>query len=625
MYRTVLCIVVIFLNVGLTICAKHKHDSFVVARVEPDFEKSPLSENQLVVRGCVPLKKLSIGKSLWVFDCSRLESEGSATKSSFRNNKKSKSKIDELVESTNEKTSKAGYLKHKHHHEHHAKAAQRQTPTDMRLRMTSTDPLFENQWHLRAYETENFEQYGDYDIDDDFVWSLNVEAAWEMGYTGKGVVVGVVDDGFQITHPDIYLNAREDLSYNVYDDTHDPTPAYSSYHGVACSGLIAASFDNNVCGAGVAPDAQLAGVKLLGGSVSDLQQGEAISHECASSMVDIYSNSWGPEDDGKTLYIPGMVTTSALEECTEKGRNGKGCVYVWAAGNGRGNGDNCAYDGLVNDPRVITVGAVDKHGMSSFYSEWGGSVFCVAPSSDSRTGVSTCDQSGGRGKNSGDCMSTFGGTSAAAPMVSGVIALGLQANPNMTWQGVQLVLAMSCRGVHFGDSKWQQNAAGIWHSIAYGYGIPDARLFVENAMRYRDRSGDCVYGEQEEIDGSLTDNLTGNVKAEFILTTEPGTLMHVACFKLQCNGVGLGYIDVTLESPSGTLFPLATGRRTVDKDRKGIPDGTEFCQRGVFGEYANGVWKMNAMVSSPTTVQLDVKFATASFYTFNAACLEEFL
>ena len=105
-----------------------------------------------------------------------------------------------------------------------------------------------------------------------------------------------------------------------------------------------------MCGIGMAPDANLAAIKIFkdGDSnvfTTDLTEAMALSHEL--QHISIFSNSWGPADTGYTLGKPGILTRKAIEAGLEQGRGGKGSIYVWAAGNGRVEGDNCGSDGYI--------------------------------------------------------------------------------------------------------------------------------------------------------------------------------------------------------------------------------------------------------------------------------------
>ncbi|MBI5944985.1 MAG: S8 family serine peptidase [Chloroflexi bacterium] len=354
-----------------------------------------------------------------------------------------------------------------------------------------TDPLYPNQWHLA---------------------DANVPSAWALdtGYTGSGVTIAVVDDGLQYTHPDLsaqYVSAGSwdfngpDGFVGIYPGDNDPMPdpnntctdaatgfIYScpDNHGTAASGVAAANNDGSSCGVGVAYDAGLAGIRLIAEATTDAQEASALTY--APNTNSIYSNSWGPYDDGVTLQGPGPLTLAALESGITTGRNGKGSIYVWAAGNGKVDNDNVNFDGYANSRYTIAIGAVDDAGIQSYYSEPGAALFIMAPSSGNTTGITTTDLAGNVGYNTaagtaGNCTSTFGGTSSAAPLVSGVVALMLQANPNLGWRDVQHILAQTANHNISGVS-WAINNAGYYLNHQYGFGIVDAAAAVTMAKTW---------------------------------------------------------------------------------------------------------------------------------------------
>ena len=131
--------------------------------------------------------------------------------------------------------------------------------------------------------------------------------------------------------------------------------------------LSAAVAQDNFCGVGVAPSAQVSAIRLISRMTEDYQEARGIGFAAHLNMV--YSNSWGPPDDGRRLEGPGPLAYAARESAMKHGRNGLGVVYVWAAGNGRAQGDNCNYDGWANSKYALTIGAVDNVGQQPWYSE----------------------------------------------------------------------------------------------------------------------------------------------------------------------------------------------------------------------------------------------------------------
>ena len=114
-------------------------------------------------------------------------------------------------------------------------------------------------------------------------------------------------------------------------------------HGTRCAGEIVSKADNGICGVGVAPGAEIVGVRMLDQSfMTDTIEAKSMSHRV--DQIDIYSASWGPTDDGKTVDGPRRKTLEAMAMGVTKGRGGKGSIYIWASGDGGAN-DDCNCDG----------------------------------------------------------------------------------------------------------------------------------------------------------------------------------------------------------------------------------------------------------------------------------------
>jgi len=244
------------------------------------------------------------------------------------------------------------------------------------------DALFPQQWHLSNDGSQALTVAGE---------DANVTPVWE-NYLGSGIVVSVIDDGLEYTHPDLEDRYRPDLSFDYNDNEPDPLAnPFSEHHGTAVSGVIAATQNNSIGVTGAAPLSDLAFVRLLGASTSDLQDATALNHALAD--VDVYNNSWGPVDSGQlnALGQPGPLAAAALENGILNGRDGLGVVYVWAGGNGAQADDNVNYDRYANSRHTIAVGAVGADGLQSPYSEPGAPLLVVAPSSNDNLGITTTD------------------------------------------------------------------------------------------------------------------------------------------------------------------------------------------------------------------------------------------
>jgi subtilisin family serine protease len=209
--------------------------------------------------------------------------------------------------------------------------------------------------------------------------------------------------------------------------------------------------------------------------ITDAVEGSSLSF--SPQHVDIYSSSWGPTDNGRTVDGPARLAKKAFLDGVTKGRGGKGSIYVWASGNG-GSRDNCNCDGYAVSPYTVSIGSVSESGSFPWYAEECSSNLATTYSSGSsrqRRIISTDLHHG--------CTDHHTGTSAAAPMAAGIIALALQVNPNLTWRDVQYIIVYSSNPSVPRDDHWITNGAGLKVSLKYGFGLMDAAALV-NRARY---------------------------------------------------------------------------------------------------------------------------------------------
>ncbi|XP_026641160.1 proprotein convertase subtilisin/kexin type 4 isoform X4 [Microtus ochrogaster] len=272
-----------------------------------------------------------------------------------------------------------------------------------------TDPWFSKQWYMNN------------EIQPD----LNILKVWNQGLTGRGVVVSILDDGIEKDHPDLWANYDPLASYDFNDYDPDPQPRYTpsdeNRHGTRCAGEVSATANNGFCGAGVAFNARIGGVRMLDGTITDIVEAQSLSLQ--PQHIHIYSASWGPEDDGRTVDGPGILTREAFRRGVTKGRQGLGTLFIWASGNGGLHYDNCNCDGYTNSIHTLSVGSTTRQGQVPWYSEACASTFTTTFSS----GVATDPQIVTTDLHH-QCTDKHTGTSASAPLAAGIIALALEAN-----------------------------------------------------------------------------------------------------------------------------------------------------------------------------------------------------
>ena len=417
-------------------------------------------------------------------------------------------------------------------------------------RSIPNDEDFNDQWHLR-----NTGQTSGTSGED-----ANVTSVWNS-YTGTGIIISVVDDGLDKDHPDISPNYSPTHSYDWCNSDSDPTPTSNNGHGTAAGGVAAAAGDNSIHVSGAAYNATLGGSTLIACWSGDSLEANALSF--LNDEIDIYTNSWGPSDNGQTLSAPGPLMLAAFEEDAYQGRNGLGNIITWAAGNGLTSDDNANYDGWANSRFTIAVSAITHYGEQSYYSEPGANILIAAHSNGDGEAITTTDihdnpdiSSDDAGYDNGNVTNSFGGTSSATPLAAGVIALILEANENITWRDLQHILVNSARKNDPNDSSWEINDAGHDVSHKYGFGAIDAGLAVSLAENWTnvDNEINQTFGPYNP---SFDIPTSSNTWSEFDVQVNEDISLESIDIIVDIDHPDRGDLDIVLESPNGTQSWLA--------------------------------------------------------------------
>jgi len=459
------------------------------------------------------------------------------------------------------------------------------------LRVAPNDPLIAQQWHLKDSSPNSLRT------------NVNIENAWNYpaatGSRGTGVRIGIVDDGLQTNHPDLSPNAdtTNDKDWNGNDN--DPSPGTGDDHGTACAGNAAARGNNSIGVSGTAPLATLVGMRLIAAAATDAQEAEAMAY--LPDLVQIKSNSWGPNDTGTILEGPAPLTQTALRSAATTGRGGKGSIIVWAGGNGGDVGDNSNYDGYANSIHTIAIGATDSAGNRAFYSEPGSNLIVCAPSSGS-LGITTTDRTGSLGYNTassasgGDYTADFGGTSSATPTAAGIIALMLEKNANLGWRDVQEILIKSAFKVKPTDTGWVTNGAGISFNHDFGAGLIDATAAVNLASTWVNLAAQTsAVSTQTSIGATIPNNSAAGATRTFNLSSTNIRVEQVT-LKLSATHTARGNLEITLTSPSGMASKLAT----VHGDSGDNYSNWTFSSVRNWGELSTGTWTLKVADLSST-------------------------
>uniref|UniRef100_A0AAV2J468 P/Homo B domain-containing protein n=1 Tax=Knipowitschia caucasica TaxID=637954 RepID=A0AAV2J468_KNICA len=443
------------------------------------------------------------------------------------------------------------------------------------------DPRYPQQWHLHNDVNRGMD--------------INVTGLWERNITGQGVTVVVVDDGVEHTHQDIQPNYSPEGSYDLNSNDPDPMPHPDSHsdnhHGTRCAGEIAAVPNNSFCAVGVAYGSKVAGIRVLDGPLTDSL--EAIAFNKHYQVNDIYSCSWGPDDDGHTVDGPHPLGKASLQHGVIAGRHGFGSIFVVASGNGGQYNDNCNYDGYANSIYTITIGAVDEKGRMPFYAEECASMLAVTFSSGGNRlrSIVTSDWSMQTGTG---CTEGHTGTSAAAPLAAGMVALMLQVRPCLTWRDVQHIIAFTATKCD-SSADWGLNGAGFHHSHQHGFGLLNAWRLVNAAKVWESVPFLVSYQSsliKEEVPITTYPNdliRMWNVSADDLKHSGMQTLEHVSV-TVTITHPCRGNLEIVLTCPSG-MSSLIGARRAIDRDTGGYQDWT-FSTVRCWGENAAGQYKL---------------------------------
>lgn len=335
-----------------------------------------------------------------------------------------------------------------------------------------------------------------------YLFTTNVPYAWAHA-TGKGIKVAVLDLGIDASNPELAPNDKLDLGRIALSLLPGGTPVKSTdNHGTEVAGVIAAARDGHGI-VGVAYDAQLVSI-YTSDAISAQYVTEIANGFHYAAGMDVLNDSWGfgnllisgtnwafYDNARDALFAPAFA---ALHDLAATGRNGLGTVVVQSAGNGYNYGDDTNLHNFQNSRYVVTVGAVNYTGASSYFSTTGASILVAAPGGagyGDYASILTTDRTGAAGATPNDHV-FVDGTSFSAPVVSGIVALMLEVNPHLGYRDVQQILAYTARQVGAPD-KWASNGAHDWNGgglqygdavQATGFGVVDALAAVRLAATW---------------------------------------------------------------------------------------------------------------------------------------------
>ena len=438
----------------------------------------------------------------------------------------------------------------------------------------ASDDLYSCQWHLPVVKARE-------------TWTTH-------NVMGTGITVAIVDDGLEEGHLDLLPNVDTKAGR---DYAGAGLQRFFS-HGTRVAGLVAAR-DNDIGVRGVAPRATIHGRNWL------LDQSDAALADAmlnGASTTAISNNSWGALGYG-TATPAAAVWKRAVRQGLKTGWGGKGTVYVFAAGNGAQSGSQVNLSELTTHYGVVAVCGTGPDGTRAPYSETGATLWVCAPThADNDSMVLT----------TGDLSrydARFGGTSSAAPILAGVVALVREANAELTWRDVKLILAGSAVKTDASNSGWivagpkhEDSSSSYNYNDEYGFGRVDAKAAVELAKAWpllpqfietkavRVSPNQVIEDASENFDGKLVQSETTiDDEIEFIEFVE---------VEIDMQTWTLRDLELELVSPGGKVTKLSSSYRLGRHPTSGLQLAASlsapfsFGSARYMGESPEGVWRL---------------------------------
>jgi len=516
------------------------------------------------------------------------------------------------------------------------------------LVVAANDPLYQYQWHLNNSGQTNFAANPGTSSED-----INVDSVISAGYTGKNVIIAVVDEGLELAHEDLSANVVVGGSWDFVGNDTDPTnPGTTGDHGTSVAGLTASAGWNGKGARGVAPSASLKGFNFLKNQ-STLTNINSLGAASYSSDVDIFNQSYGSSPWYSTTINP-TVESQYLTGVTSL-RSGKGAIYIKSSGNGFNRGaasrycstiygastglscQNANMDPTNAIPYNIVTGALTAKGKKSSYSTAGSSLWVSAPGGEygsTNPAMMTTDQSsctkgyvrtGGASTNAFNTVSsgsghsensncnyasTFNGTSSAAPVTSGAVALILEANPSLTWRDVKHILASTSDQVdasisttnitingttYAAEPAWLTNNAGYKFHNYYGFGRVNVGAAITAAKAYTAGSLGTFATGSWVSSGTLGTSIPDNnaTGASSAVNVSDSKTIEAVQVKINLSHAYTGELAIELTSPSGTKTMLFNPKNVF-----GTTNGlTNFIllSNAFYGESSSGNWTLKVV------------------------------
>ena len=457
------------------------------------------------------------------------------------------------------------------------------------------DTYFDMQWHIRnlgiATNDSGVNPVAGNDLD-----VIEVYHSY-MGYNhGDNMIVQIVDTGVDSAHEDLDLDLTRSYDGTVVGD---PSANSGGTHGTMVAGIMAAKAFNGKGVRGISPFSKIAGSNWLE-TQTTLGLDLAWYSGVGANEIAITNNSWGAYIGTSTFY------EDTMQLGTSNHRDGKGRIYVFAAGNDRGNACNANLQYMTNNRYAVTVAALKADNTHADYSNPGsnilvsgysGNYYQDSPTIGTTTITGTSSNTGDINTkttwdtdSSGNYSYTMNGTSAASPTVAGSIALVLEACPNLTWRDVKDLSVKHATPVDTANPSWVTNGIGLKHSVDYGFGLINPTAMIVECT-------DAAHANlPAETSTSVTITPNTLIPDDFSLQTfninVPAnfTVEWVEVTVDNDNGWSSDY-RVELTSPSGTKTTLMHGQNGGSGYVSAWMDGGfRLSTAAMTGENSSGTW-----------------------------------
>ncbi|XP_052778009.1 uncharacterized protein LOC128215359 [Mya arenaria] len=285
----------------------------------------------------------------------------------------------------------------------------------------------------------------------------------------------------------------------------------------------------------------------------------------------------------------------------KQGRDGKGIVYVFSAGNDNDVYEDANTESIGHTPETILVGALSDRRWQASYSTPGSGVMITAYSGE----IFPISLHNLIAANPGDACDTVGvqGTSFSAPLVTAAIALTLQANPNLTWRDVQHILIEAANMNNLIGSPIFRNNAGFLFNYFHGFGLVDAEAMVTLAQSWENVGPEVVCETGDiEVNGAVT---TGNITSSHLLGECTIKRLENIIVTIFFDTELVGNVEIVLESPTGTRSRLMRFQPLNQNPSSDFFEAWDYRTVQFWGEDPAGTWNLYLIDKDGTEKQLE--------------------